>query len=193
MKLPKSNEKFAVTGKKSPFYGNVVSGVHLEVRADDEVPDKLWYYVCVDRVYEGDIISRYGCYLYGSFTLEGAFDCIAQYLTPYQEQEEKADEGPAAEAVDSDDPKVVSENMVLRSGIDDNDSPGSAGRLCGSGSICDISSGIPDKISRDCVIPEVTAALNHMFDSFNSLAADLLHLQYILTPALPAKGGAAHA
>lgn len=187
MKLSKREDKFVITEKKSPCYGNVVSGVHLDVRADEDNPDRLWYYVRVDRAYEGDVISCYGGYVYASLTLEGAFDYVAQYLTPYQKQEEKADEGPTAEAVESDDLKVVSENMASRFGTGDNDSPGSAGRLCGSGNAADFS----DKILRGCVIPEAAAALNHMFDSFNSLAADLLHMQYILTPDPTGGGGAA--
>lgn len=102
MKLPKLEDKFVITEKKSPCYGNVVSGVHLDVRTDEDNPDRLWYYVRVDRAYEGDVISCYGGYVYASLTLEGALDYVAQYLTPYQEQEEKADEGSVVEEKTSD-------------------------------------------------------------------------------------------
>ncbi len=55
MKLPKREDKFVITEKTSPCYGNVVSGVHLDVRGDDY--GQLWYYVRVDHAYEGNVIS----------------------------------------------------------------------------------------------------------------------------------------
>lgn len=189
MKLPKREDKFVITEKKSPCYGNVVSGVHLDVRADEDNPDRLWYYVRVDRAYEGDVISCYGGYVYASLTLEGALDYVAQYFTPYQEQEEKSDEGPA-EAVESSNRDEVLEGsgaVKLPGSAPDDPDTENLFCSCGSGNAADCS----DKILRGCVIPEVTAALNHMFDSFNSLAADLLHMQYILTPAPTGGGGAA--
>lgn len=134
MKLPTSNEKFIVMKDScavSCYRGFVVSGVHIEIRADDNRPDFVWYCVYADKVY--DDLYRGGC-LYVALCLDHALDFIAQYLTPYQEQEEKVDEGPAAEAVDSDDSEVVSENMASGSDTGDNDSPGSAGCFCGSGS-----------------------------------------------------------
>lgn len=195
MKLPTSNEKFIVMKDScavSCYRGFVVSGVHIEIRADDNRPDFVWYCVYADKVY--DDLYRGGC-LYVALCLDHALDFIAQYLTLYQEQEEKSDEGsdeePTAEAVDSDDHEVVSENVASGSDICDDDSSGSAVQLFGSGNACGISSEFSDKIPRDCVIPEAAAALDHMFDSFNSLATDLLHMQYILTPAPTGGGGAA--
>lgn len=194
MKLPKRDEKFVVNrtyeGEECSFYGFVVSGVHIEIRADDDdiIPDSVWYFVYVDKVYDG---LFHGKCLYAAICLDHALDFIDQYLTPYQEQEEKADEEPAAEAVESDNLEVVSENMASGSDTGDNDSSGSAVQLFGSGSACGTSSEFSDKILRGFVIPEAAAALDHMFDSFNSLATDLLHMQYILTPAPTGGGGAA--
>ena len=196
MNLPKREDKFVIAEKTSPCYGNVVSGIHLDVRGDDYHPDRIWYYVCVDQAYSGDVISCYGGIVYASLTLKGALDYVAQCLTPYQEQEEKADEEPAAEAAESVDPEVVPGNMAFDrsgSGTDGNDSCGSAGSLCGSDSVCDAPSGFPGKISGGCVIPEAAAALDHAFSSFSSLAADLLHMQHTLTPAPSGGGGAAYA
>lgn len=196
MKLPKREEKFVVNmtyeGDDCSFYGFVVSGVHIEIWGDDVKPDFVWYYVCADKVYDGLFSGR--C-LHVALCLEHALEFIAEKLTPYQEQEEKADEEPAAEAVESVNPEVAAENMVSGqpgSGTDGNDSRKSAGSLCSSDSVCGIPSGFPGKIPRGCVIPEAAAALNHMFDSFNSLAADLLHMQHVLSPALSGEGGAAY-
>ena len=49
MKLPTSGEQFVFTKKDSYLYGSVVSGVYVEIRADDRKPDFLWYYVYVDK------------------------------------------------------------------------------------------------------------------------------------------------
>ena len=43
MKLPTSGEQFVFTKKDSYLYGSVVSGVYVEIRADDRKPDFLWY------------------------------------------------------------------------------------------------------------------------------------------------------
>lgn len=196
MKLPKREDKFVVNvtyeGDDCSFYGFVVSGVHIEIRGDDVKPDFVWYYVCADKVYDGLFSGK--C-LHVALCLEHALEFIAEKLTPYQEQEEKADEEPAAEAVESVNPEVVPGNMVFnRSGSvrDGNDSRESAGSLCSSDSVCGIPSGFPGKILRGCVIPEAAAALDHVFTSFNSLAADLLHMQYVLAPAPSGTGGAAY-
>lgn len=93
MKLPKREEKFVVNmtyeGEECSFYGFVVSGVHIEIRGDDD-PDFVWYYVCADKVYD-DLFS--GRCLYVTSCLDYALDFIAQNLVPYKEPEEKADEG----------------------------------------------------------------------------------------------------
>lgn len=103
MKLPTSNEKFVVTSDSVSYHhGRVVSGIHIVIRADEDIPDQFWYYVRFDAEYEGDVISCCGGCVYASRTLERALDFIAQYLTPYQEQEEKADEGSVVEGKTSD-------------------------------------------------------------------------------------------
>lgn len=91
MKLPKREDKFVITEKTSPCYGNVVSGIHLDVRGDDY--GQLWYYVRVDHAYEGNVISCYGGYVYAARTLKDAFDYVAKCLTPYLEPEEKVENG----------------------------------------------------------------------------------------------------
>lgn len=44
MKLPGSNERFIVANQSSVFYGHVVSGIHLEVRGDDDVSHKELFF-----------------------------------------------------------------------------------------------------------------------------------------------------
>lgn len=191
MKLPKREDKFVIAEKTSPCYGNVVSGIHLDVRGDDYHPNRIWYYVCVDRAYSGDVISCYCGIVYASCTLKGALDYVAHCLTPYQEQEEKTDEELAAEAVESSNRDEVLEGSgaVKLSGTVPDD-PDTENPLCScsSGNTANCS----DKILRGCVIPEAAAALDHVFDSFSSLAADLLHMQYVLAPAPSGEGGGAY-
>lgn len=102
MKLPKRDEKFIVNftyeGEECSFYGFVVSGVHIEIRGDDD-PDFVWYYVCADKVYD-DLFS--GRCLYVTSCLDSALDFIAQNLVPYKEPEEKADEGSVVKEESSD-------------------------------------------------------------------------------------------
>lgn len=104
MKLPKRDEKFVVNmtyeGEECSFYGFVVSGVHIEIRGDDNDPDFVWYYVYADKVY--DDLFHGGC-LYVAMCLEHALDFIAQYLAPYKEPEEKAEEGSVVKEETSDD------------------------------------------------------------------------------------------
>lgn len=192
MKLPRLLDKFVIINEASCLYGNVVSGVHLDVRADEDDPDRLWYYVRVDRAYEGDVVSSYGGYVSASLTLEGALEYVSHYLTPYHEQEEKPDEEPAAAAVDSSDEEIISgkdgENEL--SGVVP-DNSGVENPFCPSGS--DNAGNSSDQMPREDVIPEAAAALDHVFNRFNSLAADLLHMQHILTPAQSGTGGAAYA
>lgn len=193
MKLPKRDEKFVVSrtyeGEECSFYGVVVSGVHIEIWGDDNKPDFIWYYVCADKVDDRFLFGR--C-LHVALCLEHALDFIARYLIPYQEQEEKLDGEPASETADSSDEGIISErdggNELSGSMPDDLPCEDCHRSFC-SGSAAPSSDDIP----LGCMLPEVVAAVNHMSDSFNSLAADLLHLQHVLTPALSGTGGAAYA
>lgn len=205
MKLPRLEDKFVISNETSRFYGNVVSGVHLDVRADEDNPDRLWYYVRVDRAYEGDVVSLYGGFVSASLTLEGAFEYVAHYFTPYQEQEEKPGEEPAPGTVDSSEEGSVVEKENSdgqessdRRGRSEGDSrvQEETGLLVTAGHDCRKYAGrrhTPIGTAKDTFGVTAVAAANHMSDSFNSLAADLLHLQHVLTPALSGAGGAAYA
>lgn len=192
MKLPKLKDKFVVNrtyeGEQYSFYGFVVSGVHIEIRGDDDNPDFVWYFVYADKVYDG--LFHGGC-LYAAMCLQHALDFIAQYLVPYKESEEEIEKGSVVEKEDNEDAERFEQRCVYSYNfeIPDYSDVFSSGVCIGHS--FSASSGFSDKISWDCVIPEAAAALNHMFDSFNSLAADLLHMQYILTPAPTGGGGAA--
>lgn len=70
------------------FYGFVVSGIHIEIREQDE--NSVWYYVCADKVYD-DLF--HGTCLYVASCLEHALDFIKERLVPYEEPEERAEEG----------------------------------------------------------------------------------------------------
>lgn len=193
MKLPKREDKFVVNvtyeGDKCSFYGVVVSGVHIEIRGDDVKPDFVWYYVCADKVYDGLFSGR--C-LHVALCLEHALEFIAEKLTPYQEQEEKTDEEPAAEAVESsnreDEVWEGSGAAKLPGAVSDDPDTENPFSSCGS----DNTDSCTERIFLGCVIPEAATALDHVFDSFNSLAADLLHMQYVLAPAPSGEGGAAY-
>lgn len=97
MKLPKLGDKFLVT--KTYYSGGmpsstfVVLGVHIEIRADEDRPDFVWYCVYVDKVHDDLFHSKI---LHVSLCLENALDYIAN-LTPYEEPEENADSGSAIE------------------------------------------------------------------------------------------------
>lgn len=196
MKLPKLEDKFVITEKKSPCYGNVVSGIHLDVRADEDNPDRLWYYVRVDRAYEGDVISCYGGYVYASLTLEGALDYVAQYLTPYQEQEEESHE-----ETNYEDMEVVPERIPELPGsmaLSGNcaDGRGSdAGGLCDPGSVVVAFYGQPsDRMdpdaARSCENPRGSGSQP---DGFHSPGTGPFSLQCMPVPVLPGMGGAAYA
>lgn len=93
MKLPKHDEKFIVYRdyylSEEPFSSFVVSGVHIELWGDEKVPDAAWFYViaeCVDDVY------NYKC-LHATQCLEQALNFIEKCLIPYEEPEEKVEEG----------------------------------------------------------------------------------------------------
>lgn len=182
MKLPRIDEKFIVTDASSKFYGNIVSGVHVEIRADEDNPDRLWYYVRVDKAYEGDIVLLYGGYARASLTLEGALDYVAQHFVPYQEQEEESDEKAASDkAAECEDMGMVQEGVPeLQGGVAlpgdtaDHDAAGDHGPL-GSGDPGIAVNGQP---------------LDRMDKAFpvDSLAIDLCPRQRF-SPALSSKGG----
>ncbi|MDE5894347.1 MAG: hypothetical protein K2H45_15645 [Acetatifactor sp.] len=88
MKLPKSDEKFVVIAKNRPLLaGSVVSGVHVEIWADNDNPDVVFYHMCINRVYDSDYVSRYGNSVYCLDTLNGLMERFNQYFAPYQEPE----------------------------------------------------------------------------------------------------------
>lgn len=94
LKLPKYEDKFTVNttyeGEGCSLYGFVVSGVHIEIRGDE---NDVWYYVRADKVYDDLLCAGY---LYAALCLEDALNFIAEYFVPYEEPKEKADNGSAA-------------------------------------------------------------------------------------------------
>lgn len=197
MKLPKSEEKFIVTQKDSANYGKVVSGVHVEIRADDDNPSVLWYYVRADRVYDdGDSAFLYGRHLYAALIMEHALDYVAEHLTPYQEQEEGSNE-----TTNSEDMEVVPERVPELPGsmaLSGNcaDSRGSdAGGLCDPGSADVAIYGQPsDRMDPGAARgSENPLGSGSLLDGSHFSGTGPFPLQCMPVPVLPGVGGAAYA
>lgn len=201
MRLPGSREKFVVIDEYSDFFNVVVRGVHIELWGDDDRPGDLLYCVYAGMVYDGFFHAE--C-LRVCFCMERALDYVVRCLTPYQEQEEKPGEEPAPGTVDSSEEGSV----VEKENSDGQESSDRRGRSEGDSRVQE-ETGLLVTAGHDCrgyagrrhtpigtakdTFGVTAAAANHMSDSFNSLAADLLHLQHVLTPALSGTGGAAYA